>query len=146
MAVAVKVARRRLLKVVPKVVRERVRGSGEGGPSSVAEGAPSVSRFFPVARNPPPPHRPLLSLIYLDLYYLLCTTNVQNTLSIFRLDALQTLHKMHLSVVTCMESICEEGLGKWSTYSLRDASGVMMAITASDFISALVVTNKCWGA
>ena len=50
---------------------------------------------------------------------------------------------MQLSVVTCMESICEEGLRKWSTDSLRDASGLLLAITASDFISALVVTNKC---
>ena len=62
-----------------------------------------------------------------------------------RLDALQTFQKMHLSVVTCMESICEEGPGKWSTDSLRDASGLLLAITASEFISALVVTNKCLG-
>ena len=46
---------------------------------------------------------------------------------------------------TCMESICEEGPGKWSTDSLRDASGLLLAITASEFISALVVTNKCLG-
>ena len=62
-----------------------------------------------------------------------------------RLDALQTFQKMHLSVVTCMESICEEGPGKWSTDSLRDASGLLLAITAPEFISALVVTNKCLG-
>ena len=62
-----------------------------------------------------------------------------------RLDALQTFQKMHLSVVTCMESICEEGPGKWSTDSLRDVSGLLLAITASEFISALVVTNKCLG-
>ena len=42
---------------------------------------------------------------------------------------------MHLSVVTCMESICEEGPGKWSPDSLRDASGLLLAITTSDFIS-----------
>ena len=47
------------------------------------------------------------------------------------------------SVVTCMESIYEEGPRKWSTDSLRDASGLLLAITASDFISASVVTNKC---
>ena len=62
-----------------------------------------------------------------------------------RLDALQTFQNMHLSVVTCMESICEEGPGKWSTDSLRDASGLLLAITAPEFISALVVTNKCLG-
>ena len=42
--------------------------------------------------------------------------------------------------------ICEEGPGKWSTTdSLRDASDLLLAIIASYFISALVVTNKCMG-
>ena len=62
-----------------------------------------------------------------------------------RLEALQTCQKMDLSVVTCMQSICDKGSGKWSTDSPRDASGLLLAITASHFISALVVTNKRLG-
>ncbi len=34
---------------------------------------------------------------------------------------------------------------KGSTDSLRDVSGLLLAITASDFISALVATNRCLG-
>ena len=44
-----------------------------------------------------------------------------------------------------MEGICEGGPGKWSADSLRDAIGLLLAITAFDFISALIVTNKCLG-
>ena len=62
-----------------------------------------------------------------------------------RRDVLHTFQKMHLSVVTCLESICDGGSGKWSTDSLRDAICLLLAITASDFISVLVVTNKCLG-
>ena len=36
-------------------------------------------------------------------------------------------------------------VGKLSTDSLKDASGLLLAITASDFTSALFVTNKCLG-
>ena len=35
--------------------------------------------------------------------------------------------------------------GHWSTDSLTVANGLLLAITASDFISALVITNKCLG-
>ena len=71
--------------------------------------------------------------------------DLRRTRCVQRLDALHTFPEMHLSVVTCLESICEWGPGKWSADSLRDAIGLLLAITAFDFISALIVTNKCLG-
>lgn len=62
-----------------------------------------------------------------------------------RLDALEAFQQLHSSVVACMESICEAGPRYWSTDSVTDAKGLLLSITASDFISALVVTNKCLG-
>ena len=50
---------------------------------------------------------------------------------------------MHSSIVACFESISAEGPHKWSPESLTDASTLLVAITTTDFVSALVITNEC---
>lgn len=60
-----------------------------------------------------------------------------------RIDALDRFQKLHSSIVACMESIQEEGRGGWSPDSLTDASTLLLAITTTDFVSALVITTKC---
>ena len=68
---------------------------------------------------------------------------IKKTLWVQRLDVLDIFQNLHSSVVACMKSICEAGPRYWSTNSVTDAKGLLLPITASDFISALVVTNKC---
>ena len=41
-----------------------------------------------------------------------------------------------------MENICSEGPSLWSQSALTDASGLELAITTTNFISALVITNQ----
>ena len=47
------------------------------------------------------------------------------------------------SIAAYFESISAEGPHKWSPESLTDASTLLLAITTTDFISALVITNEC---
>ena len=42
-----------------------------------------------------------------------------------------------------MESICNDGPGLWNADSITDARGVQLAITTTDFLCALVITNSC---
>ena len=44
-----------------------------------------------------------------------------------------------------MESISSEGSSKWSRDSLTDSCTLLLAITTTDFLSALVITNACLG-
>ena len=60
-------------------------------------------------------------------------------------DALDTFQQLHPAVVACLEDICEGGSKEWSVDSLTDAKGLLLSITGSEFIAALVVTNKCLG-
>ena len=59
------------------------------------------------------------------------------------IDALNRVKCLHSSIVACFESISAEGPHKWSPESLTDASTLLLAITTTDFISALVITNEC---
>ena len=43
----------------------------------------------------------------------------------------------------CFESITDQGLRKWSSDSLLDAANLKTAITKTEFLSALVITNAC---
>ena len=61
-----------------------------------------------------------------------------------RLEALDTFQQLLPSVVACMEAILEQG-SSWSRDSLIDARGILSAITAVDFISALVICGSCLG-
>ena len=51
--------------------------------------------------------------------------------------------RLYLSVVDCLETICNDGARLWSQDSLTDARGLLLAITTTDFVSALVITNSC---
>ena len=58
-------------------------------------------------------------------------------------DALDRFQALHPSIVACMESISSEGSSKWSHDSLTDSCTLLLAITTTDFLSALVITNAC---
>ena len=42
-----------------------------------------------------------------------------------------------------METICSDGRSQWSADSVTDARGILLALTTTDFVSALVITNSC---
>ena len=60
-----------------------------------------------------------------------------------RIDALQVFQTLNPSTVACMERICDDGTGLWSSDSLTDARSLQLAMTTTDFLCALVVTNSC---
>ena len=60
-----------------------------------------------------------------------------------RIDALNVFQTLHPSTMACMQTICYEGQGLWSADSVTDARGLQLAITTTDFLSALVITNSC---
>lgn len=60
-----------------------------------------------------------------------------------RIDAIEVFKCLHQSIVTCMERIYNDGPRLWSTDSLTDARGLQLAITSTDFLCALVITNSC---
>ena len=60
-----------------------------------------------------------------------------------RIDALDRVKKIHYSLVVCFESISTEGSSLWSADSVIDASTLLLAITTTEFTSALVITNEC---
>ena len=60
-----------------------------------------------------------------------------------RIDALDQFQTLHPSIVACMEKISTEGPTKWSRDSLTDAKTLLLAISTTDFLSALVITNAC---
>ncbi|KAG7154128.1 52 kDa repressor of the inhibitor of the protein kinase-like 11, partial [Homarus americanus] len=62
-----------------------------------------------------------------------------------RLDALATFVELHPTVVACLEKIVEDGPAIWSTDSLTDAQTLLLAITSTDFIVSLVITNNALG-
>ena len=60
-----------------------------------------------------------------------------------RIDALSVFQTLHPSIVACMQTICCDGRGLWSADSVTDAQGIQLAITTTEFLSALVITNSC---
>ncbi len=60
-----------------------------------------------------------------------------------RIDALDKFQALHPSIVVCMENITDDGSRLWSSDSLTDARTLLLAITTTGFLSALVVTNGC---
>ena len=60
-----------------------------------------------------------------------------------RIDAIEVFRSLHQSVVACMESISNDGPSSWSPDSLTDARSLQLAITTTDFLCALVITNCC---
>ena len=68
----------------------------------------------------------------------LCRTRL-----IQRIDALHIFQSLHISIVGCMERICRDGPSLWSSDSLTDARSLQLAVTTTDFICSLVITNSC---
>ena len=58
------------------------------------------------------------------------------------IQPIDVFKQLYLSIVDCLEKICDDGDGSWSSDSLTDARCLHLAITSTDFISALVVTNS----
>ena len=60
-----------------------------------------------------------------------------------RIDALNVFQSLHPSIVACMKGICSDGQGLWSADSVTDARSLQLAITTTDFLCALDITNSC---
>ena len=60
-----------------------------------------------------------------------------------RIDALHIFQSLHVSIVACMEGICSDGPSLWSSDSLTDTRSLQLAVSTTDFISSLVITNSC---
>lgn len=59
-----------------------------------------------------------------------------------RIDATDRFSDLHPFIVSCFESIASEGSAKWMPDFLTDANTLPLAISTTDFISALVIANK----
>ncbi len=60
-----------------------------------------------------------------------------------RIDALERFRKLYTSLISCFETISVEGSGKWTSESLTDAHPLLLAISTTEFLSALVITSSC---
>ena len=59
------------------------------------------------------------------------------------IDALDRIKKLYSSVVACFENISAEDSRMWYPNSVTDPSTLLLVITRTEFISALVITNEC---
>lgn len=59
-----------------------------------------------------------------------------------RIDALQRFKALFSSIVSCFEAISFEGSALWSADSLTDTSTLLVAITKTEFVSALVIMSN----
>ena len=59
-----------------------------------------------------------------------------------RIEALDRIKKLYSSIA-CFENISVEGSRMWSLDSVTDASTLLLVITGTEFINALVITNEC---
>ena len=50
---------------------------------------------------------------------------------------------LHPSIVACMETICSDRQSQWTADSVTYAQSIQLAITTTDSVSALVITNSC---
>ena len=60
-----------------------------------------------------------------------------------RTDALSVFCSLYQATVTCMESVCNDGRDLWTADTLTDARSLQLAISTTDFLCALVITNSC---
>ena len=59
-----------------------------------------------------------------------------------RIDALDRFKTLHQSIARCFESISGEGSGSWTSDAVTDASTLLLAISTTEFLSALVITSS----
>ena len=59
-----------------------------------------------------------------------------------RIDALERFSKLHSSLVSCFQTISAERSSCWTRDSLTSASTLLLAISTTDFVSALVITSS----
>ena len=62
-----------------------------------------------------------------------------------RIDAFESFFTLDLSIVKCMEDISTQDSAVWSTDSVTDARTLLLALSTTDFVAALVITNSCMG-
>ena len=60
-----------------------------------------------------------------------------------RIDALDRIKNLYSSIVASFESISAKGSRMWSADTLTDASTLLLAITTTEFVCALVITHEC---
>ena len=65
------------------------------------------------------------------------------TSCIEQINALDRIKKLYSSLDACFENISAEGSRMWSPDSVTDGSNLLLVITRTKFISALVITNEC---
>ena len=58
-----------------------------------------------------------------------------------RIDALDRFKTLYPSIAACFESISSDGSAKWTPDSLTDASTLLLAISTTEFLSALVIAS-----
>ena len=59
-----------------------------------------------------------------------------------RINAFQRFKNLYSSIVACFETVLAVGSDGWSPDSLTDTSTLLLAITITDFVSALVITSN----
>ena len=55
-----------------------------------------------------------------------------------RIGSINVFCSLYQSTVACMERVCDDGPRLWSADSITDARSLQLAITSTDFLSALV--------
>ena len=60
-----------------------------------------------------------------------------------QIGTLDLIKKLYSSIVACFENISAEGSRMWSPDSVIDASTLLLVITRTEFVSALVIINEC---
>jgi hypothetical protein len=60
-----------------------------------------------------------------------------------RIDTIEIFKTLHKSVAECMENIYNSPSGSWNADSRTDARALQIAITTTDFLCSLVITNSC---
>ena len=60
-----------------------------------------------------------------------------------RIHALQLFKQLRSLVVACLDSISSQGTTKWTFDVVTDTTTLLLAISTTDFISAVVITTEC---
>ena len=58
-----------------------------------------------------------------------------------RIDAADVFKRLFTSIAACFDNITNDGPRLWSADSITDARGLYLAITTTEFVCALVITN-----
>ena len=60
-----------------------------------------------------------------------------------RIDVLHRFKNLLPCLVNCFRTISDEGSSRWSQDSLTDANELLLAISTTEFLRALIITSSC---